>query len=130
MRSSRVRILFHRRSVSPELTFRPGWDVGIVGMKAGGERELTVPPPMGYGKRKMSGIPPSSTLKFGQYPFHFLRHAVTDTPNSRGQTPLYQLNYKKLPAEMSGTEKYNQFCVLVVPRNIIGRELLSRNTHR
>jgi len=41
-----------------------GWDVGIVGMKAGGERELTIPAPMGYGKRKMSDIPPNSTLKF------------------------------------------------------------------
>jgi len=41
-----------------------GWDVGIVGMKAGGERELTIPAPMAYGKRKMSDIPPNSTLKF------------------------------------------------------------------
>ena len=41
-------------------------------MKAGGERELTVPAPMGYGKRKMADIPPNSTLKFGQFPFHFL----------------------------------------------------------
>ncbi|KAI0344744.1 hypothetical protein BDW22DRAFT_1354893 [Trametopsis cervina] len=41
-----------------------GWDVGIVGMKAGGERVLVIPPNMGYGKRKQSGIPPSSTLTF------------------------------------------------------------------
>ncbi|KAI0093176.1 hypothetical protein BDY19DRAFT_989841, partial [Irpex rosettiformis] len=41
-----------------------GWDVGIVGMKKGGERVLVIPPSMGYGKRKQSGIPPSSTLTF------------------------------------------------------------------
>ncbi|KAI0278477.1 hypothetical protein BGY98DRAFT_973732 [Russula aff. rugulosa BPL654] len=41
-----------------------GWDEGIVGMKVGGERLLIVPPSLGYGKRKTSGIPPSSTLRF------------------------------------------------------------------
>ncbi|KIJ67646.1 hypothetical protein HYDPIDRAFT_26065 [Hydnomerulius pinastri MD-312] len=41
-----------------------GWDVGIAGMQIGGERELTVPPSMGYGKRKMSDIPANSTLIF------------------------------------------------------------------
>lgn len=45
-------------------------------MKAGGERELTIPAPMAYGKRKMSDIPPNSTLKFGQPLFHF---RLTDT---------------------------------------------------
>lgn len=35
-------------------------------MKAGGEREMIIPPTMAYGKRKMSDIPPNSTLKFGQ----------------------------------------------------------------
>jgi hypothetical protein len=39
-------------------------------MKAGGERELTIPAPMAYGKRKMSDIPPNSTLKFGQSLVH------------------------------------------------------------
>ena len=42
-----------------------GWDQGIVGMQPGGERLLIVPPEMGYGKKKMTGIPASSTLKFG-----------------------------------------------------------------
>lgn len=50
----------------PGLTLSSGWDVGIVGMKAGGERELTIPAPMAYGKRNMGDIPPNSTLKFGQ----------------------------------------------------------------
>lgn len=42
-----------------------GWDIGVVGMQIGGEREIVVPPSMGYGNKKMDGIPPNSTLKFG-----------------------------------------------------------------
>lgn len=42
-----------------------GWDVGVAGMQVGGEREITVPPSMGYGNRKTGDIPPGSTLKFG-----------------------------------------------------------------
>ena len=48
-----------------ELTVVSGWDIGVAGMQIGGEREIVVPPSMGYGNRKVSGIPPNSTLKFG-----------------------------------------------------------------
>ncbi|KAJ7497410.1 hypothetical protein FB451DRAFT_1211373 [Mycena latifolia] len=41
-----------------------GWDEGIVGMQVGGERLLTIPPGMAYGKRNQAGIPPNSTLIF------------------------------------------------------------------
>ncbi|EIW62941.1 uncharacterized protein TRAVEDRAFT_26444 [Trametes versicolor FP-101664 SS1] len=41
-----------------------GWDVGIVGMQVGGERLLTIPAPMAYGKKAQSGIPANSTLIF------------------------------------------------------------------
>ncbi|KAJ7783297.1 hypothetical protein B0H16DRAFT_1658606 [Mycena metata] len=41
-----------------------GWDEGIVGMHVGGERLLTIPAAMGYGKRGTDGIPGNSTLIF------------------------------------------------------------------
>ena len=34
-------------------------------MQVGGERKLTVPANMAYGKKAHSGIPPNSTLIFG-----------------------------------------------------------------
>jgi peptidylprolyl isomerase len=43
----------------------PGWDEGIVGMKAGGERTLIIPPDLAYGSQGAdSVIPPNATLLF------------------------------------------------------------------
>ena len=43
-----------------------GWDEGVVGMKVGGVRKLTIPPAIGYGSHGAPGgkIPPNSTLVF------------------------------------------------------------------
>lgn len=42
-----------------------GWDVGVKGMKVGGQRTLIIPAQMGYGARGAGGvIPPNATLVF------------------------------------------------------------------
>ena len=43
----------------------PGWDQGLVGMKVGGRRQLTIPPDLAYGDRGAGGvIKPGETLIF------------------------------------------------------------------
>lgn len=42
-----------------------GWDEGVLGMKVGGTRELTIPPSLGYGSQGAGTvIPPNATLHF------------------------------------------------------------------
>jgi len=42
-----------------------GWDQGVVGMKIGEKRKLTIPPNLGYGASGAgSAIPPNATLIF------------------------------------------------------------------
>jgi FK506-binding nuclear protein len=42
-----------------------GWDMGIVGMRVGGKRRITVPPHLAFGKKVViPQVPPNSTLVY------------------------------------------------------------------
>lgn len=41
-----------------------GWEEGVVGMRPGGQRQLVVPPHLGYGRADTGAVPPNTTLVF------------------------------------------------------------------
>lgn len=42
----------------------PGWDEGVMGMKVGGQRKLSIPSKLGYGEMGVGAIPPNADLQF------------------------------------------------------------------
>jgi FKBP-type peptidyl-prolyl cis-trans isomerase FkpA len=42
----------------------PGWQTGILGMRAGGERLMVIPAEQAYGSRQVGRVPPHATLVF------------------------------------------------------------------
>jgi FKBP-type peptidyl-prolyl cis-trans isomerase FkpA len=51
-------------SVSGQLSVIAGMDEGVRGMRAGGTRQLIIPPDLGYGGIRNGSIPPNSILIF------------------------------------------------------------------
>ena len=41
-----------------------GWDIGIIGMKEGGQRKLVIPSDYGYGSRGVPGVIPGGATIF------------------------------------------------------------------
>jgi FKBP-type peptidyl-prolyl cis-trans isomerase FkpA len=42
----------------------PGFEQGVVGMRVGGKRRVTIPPSLAYGSTGSGSIPPNTTIRF------------------------------------------------------------------
>jgi FKBP-type peptidyl-prolyl cis-trans isomerase len=44
-----------------------GWDEGLVGMKVGGKRKLTIPPELGFGKQGVGSVVPPNAILYYEF---------------------------------------------------------------
>jgi FKBP-type peptidyl-prolyl cis-trans isomerase len=44
-----------------------GWDEGLLGMKVGGKRKLTIPPELGFGKQGVGSVVPPNAVLFYEF---------------------------------------------------------------
>ncbi|HEY3781505.1 MAG TPA: FKBP-type peptidyl-prolyl cis-trans isomerase [Fimbriimonadaceae bacterium] len=76
-----------------------GWDKGLVGMKVGGERKLTIPSDLAYGAQGAgSDIPPNATLVFD------VKLLRIDKPNEKPKDQITDLKPGKGKAAKNGSK--------------------------
>ena len=44
-----------------------GWDEGLVGMRVGGKRKLTIPPDLGFGKQGVGSVVPADAILYYEF---------------------------------------------------------------
>lgn len=95
--------VFDETGKKPPFTFKlgagqviKGWDQGLVGIKAGGKRKLTIPASLAYGEKGVGEIPANSTLVF------VVEALRIDDPKATPKVEIKDLRVGTGPAAKSG----------------------------